>query len=319
MDNRMYIFIFLGTLLTMFGMDCQAMKVAADTIRRTAIGTEKRDWMLLRERIVADSQMPDREDVLMLIDYHRDNFVRCENLLRQLNGGKAYRYITTFILPVLDIPLKEPLPALTVDEAAPVYTEVKCEYPERIDAVARIEKKENQPVIDRRVVLALKNNLLYDLALAPNIEVEVSVGKRWSVNAEYKCPWWLNSSKKFCYQLLSGGVEGRCWLGNRRLRNSLAGHFMGVYAEGGVYDFQYHNDGYQGDYYVASGVSYGYAKQLARHFSLEFSLGVGYLTTKYRKYASWQENLVRTDSGKSHWVGPTKLKVSLVWLLTAKR
>lgn len=319
MDNRIYIFIFLGTLLTVLGTDCRAMMVAADTLRRTAIGTEKKDWMLLRERIVADAQVPDREDVLQLIDYHRDDLVRCEKLLRQLNGGKAYRYITAFILPVLDIPSKKPLPALTVDEATPAYTEVRSVYPERITAVVCVEKKENQPVIDRRTVLALKNNLLYDLALAPNIEVEVPVGKRWSVNAEYKCPWWLNSGKKFCYQLLSGGVEGRCWLGNRWLRNPLTGHFLGVYAEGGIYDFQFHNEGYQGDYYVASGLTYGYAKQLARHFSLEFSLGVGYLTTKYRKYASWQENLVRTDSGNFHFVGPTKLKVSLVWLITAKR
>ncbi len=74
----------------------------------------------------------------------------------------------------------------------------------------------------------MKNNLLYDLALAPNLEVEIPVGKRWSLNAEYKCPWWLNSKHDFCYQLLSGGVEGRCWLGNRQKRNRLTGHFIGL-------------------------------------------------------------------------------------------
>lgn len=45
-------------------------------------------------------------------------------------------------------------------------------------------------------VLALKNNLLYDLALAPNIEIEIPVGKRWSVNLEYKSPWWSAVAKK---------------------------------------------------------------------------------------------------------------------------
>ena len=72
--------------------------------------------------------------------------------------------------------------------------------------------------VESKTVLAVKNNLLYDLALAPNLEVEIPVGKRWSLNAEYKCPWWLNSKHDFCYQLLSGGVEGRCWLGNRQKR-----------------------------------------------------------------------------------------------------
>ena len=35
-----------------------------------------------------------------------------------------------------------------------------------------------------KTVLALKNNLLYDLALAPNIEVELPLGKRWSLNVK---------------------------------------------------------------------------------------------------------------------------------------
>lgn len=80
-------------------------------------------------------------------------------------------------------------------------------------------------------MLALKNNLLYDLALAPNIEIEIPVGKRWSVNMEYKSPWWSNSSKEICYQLISGGIESRYWLGNRELHNRLNGHFFGLYIE----------------------------------------------------------------------------------------
>ena len=35
-----------------------------------------------------------------------------------------------------------------------------------------------------KTVLALKNNLLYDLALAPNIEVELPLGKRWSLKRD---------------------------------------------------------------------------------------------------------------------------------------
>ena len=84
-----------------------------------------------------------------------------------------------------------------------------------------------------KTVLALKNNLLYDLALAPNIEVELPLGKRWSLNVEYKCPWWSDSGCNFCYQLLSGGTEARYWLGNRHTRGRLSGHFLGAYAEGG--------------------------------------------------------------------------------------
>lgn len=86
-------------------------------------------------------------------------------------------------------------------------------------------------------------------------------------------------------------MEGRCWLGNRQKRDRLTGHFIGLYAEGGIYDFQLRGDGYQGKYYGAAGVTYGYARQLARHFSLEFSLGIGYLTTEYKNILLMKEIL----------------------------
>lgn len=95
----------------------------------------------------------------------------------------------------------------------------------------RVQK--NQKENTGKTILAVKNNLLYDIALAPNIEIEVPIGRQWSLNAEYKCPWWSDSNKEICYQLLSGGIESRFWLGNRAGRRQLTGHFIGLYAEGG--------------------------------------------------------------------------------------
>lgn len=165
-------------------------------------------------------------------------------------------------------------------------------------------------------VLALKNNLLYDLALAPNVEIELSLGRRWSLNAEFKCPWWSNTRKGFCYQLLSGGLEARYRPGSRKHREPLTGHFFGLYAEGGDYDFQTTTTrGYQGDYYAAAGISYGYTRRIARNLALEFSLGVGYLITEYRKYTTYKGDLIWQSSGRYHFLGPTKAKISLVWLL----
>lgn len=170
-----------------------------------------------------------------------------------------------------------------------------CLLPPNIDAQP-IEYK-NQKENTGKTILAVKNNLLYDIALAPNIEIEVPIGRQWSLNAEYKCPWWSDSNKEICYQLLSGGIESRFWLGNRAGRRQLTGHFIGLYAEGGIYDFQYKGDGYQGKYYGAAGFSYGYSLPVSRHLAFEFSLGIGYLTTKYRKYTPYEESLVWTSSG----------------------
>ena len=175
----------------------------------------------------------------------------------------------------------------------------------------------------RRPLLALKTNLLFDAALMPNVEIEVPVGKRWSVNGEYAFPWWQFDRGKYCMQVLMGGLEGRYWLGSRKSREDrevLTGHFLGLYAGGGKYDLQWGEKGYQGEFFIAAGVSYGWATRIARHLHLEFNIGIGLLRTDYRQYHArdnyqtllWQEN------GKYTWFGPTKAKISLVWLLNRR-
>ena len=175
----------------------------------------------------------------------------------------------------------------------------------------------------RRPLLALKTNLLFDAALMPNVEIEVPVGKRWSVNGEYAFPWWQFDRGKYCMQVLMGGLEGRYWLGSRKSREDrevLTGHFLGLYAGVGKYDLQWGEKGYQGEFFIAAGVSYGWATRIARHLHLEFNIGIGLLRTDYRHYHArdnyqtllWQEN------GKYTWFGPTKAKISLVWLLNRR-
>ena len=172
----------------------------------------------------------------------------------------------------------------------------------------------------RRPLFAVKTNLLFDAALMPNIELEVPIGKRWSLNGEYMFPWWLINDDRYCLQILMGGLEVRYRPGKRSGRDVLTGHFIGLYAGGGKYDLQWDKNGYQGEFFIAAGVSYGYAHSIARNLRLEYNIGIGMLRTDYRHYHSrdnhrtllWQEN------GEYTWLGPTKLKISLVWLITGK-
>lgn len=169
-------------------------------------------------------------------------------------------------------------------------------------------------------VLALKTNLLFDAALMPNVEVEVPLGGRWSVAGEYMFPWWRLGGDKYCLQILAGGLESRCWLGSRNIgrgHHVLAGHFLGLYAGGGKYDLQWKENGYQGEFFIAAGASYGWSTRIGRCLNLEFSIGLGILRTQYRHYQP-QDNyqtLMWQDSGTYTWFGPTKAKISLVWLL----
>ena len=175
----------------------------------------------------------------------------------------------------------------------------------------------------RRPLLALKTNLLFDAALMPNVEIEVPVGKRWSVNGEYAFPWWQFDRGKYCMQVLMGGLEGRYWLGSRKSREDrevLTGHFLGLYAGGGKYDLQWGEKGYQGEFFIAAGVSYGWATRIARHLHLEFNIGIGLLRTDYRHYHARDnyQTLLWLENGKYTRFGPTKAKISLVWLLNRR-
>ena len=171
-------------------------------------------------------------------------------------------------------------------------------------------------------LFALKTNLLFDAATAINAEVEVPIGPRWSVAVESIFPWWLWERKQYCLQALSGNLEGRYWFGERENRPRLTGWFAGVYSGAGYYDVEWGDRGIQGEFFITAGLSGGYAHRIGRKgdWRMEYSLGAGYLRTHYREYdaalgmdETWHLN--RRQSGRYTWIGPTRAKVSLVWML----
>jgi len=167
----------------------------------------------------------------------------------------------------------------------------------------------------------LKTNLLYYLALAPNIEVEVPI-KNFSINFDYLFPWYVNAPKRFCYQLLLGGIEGRYWIKKTKQEsnnNPLTGFFVGAYLQRGIFDFQNSDKGVQGDVDFLYGISFGYTKPISNYFNLEFSLGLGYFNSKNINYYAYENILLRENNSDFRYFGPTKAKVSLVWKINSRR
>lgn len=293
------------------------------------------NWREFRRLIESDGNLPNRKEVLQIIDRHPDND-RCKALLRKLDGGSSYRYIQEKMsrylrnaavcmvwirpdsLPALPEPVSPNAEALN-QPCESSHTGMKNfqEQQEQTMRNVQVTATEKSPLF------AVKTNLLFDAVIMPNIEIEVPIGRRWSVNGEYMFPWWLLKDNRYCLEILSGGLEGRYWLGSSQSRKHhevLTGHFVGLYAGGGKYDLQWKENGYQGEFFIAAGISYGWATRIARNLHLEFSIGIGLLRTDYRHYhvrdnyntLLWQEN------GNYTWFGPTKAKISLVWLLNRK-
>ena len=88
-----------------------------------------------------------------------------------------------------------------------------------------------------------------------------------------------------------------------------------------TYDFEFGNKGYQCNDLsktIGIGVSYGYCMPLNKTFSLDFTIGIGYLHTNYTEYIPHSDKYVRTGEKSKTWIGPTKAEVSLVWNINNK-
>ena len=162
---------------------------------------------------------------------------------------------------------------------------------------------------------AVKTNGLYDLALVPNVGVEVYAGKQWSVAANWMYAWWSSRSHNNFWRIYGGDLEVRRWFGHKAEEKPLQGHHAGVYAQLLTYDFERGGRGYLGDKWsYAFGVSYGYSLPIARRLNLDFTLGIGYLGGKYKEYLPIEGHYVWQATKNRQWFGPTKAEVSLVWL-----
>lgn len=298
-------------------------------IRQGEISTHSyvENWMRLRPMISATTT-PYYSQIVSILDQSL-TAQEIESRLRTIDGGRAWAEIVRNYLPKLrsgatcviythrimpeptapvEESLQEPVPEVIVVESIPIVEQIV----------------EISPESTRRALFALKTNLLYDAMTALNIEIEVPIGQHWSVAGEYIFPWWLSKRKQKCLQSLSGYLEGRYWFGDRTGRRQLTGWFAGMYAGGGNYDVEWGNKGYQGEFIIPAALSGGYAHRIGRNLSMEYSLGVGYMRTSYREYkpeicSDGVERLVRQRSDTFNWVGPTRVKVSLVWMINSKK
>ena len=171
----------------------------------------------------------------------------------------------------------------------------------------------------RRKTWAVKTNLLFDAALAFNFEVEVPFGKerKYSFLVEDWFPWYVWHHNHRAYQVWNVGFELRRWFyrcyGDRPL---LTGWFTGPYIASGKYDIERHGKGEQGEY-LSLGWTGGYSWTLGRNWNLECSGSLGVIFGPQRHYHGEfnDRHLIWKENRDFFYVGPTKLKLSLVWLL----
>lgn len=173
---------------------------------------------------------------------------------------------------------------------------------------------------DKYPWFAIKTNLLGAATLAPNLGVEVAMGRKTTLELTGGFNRWhrngtFEDNKKLIHTWIQ--PEFRWWFCER-----FNGHFVGVHALGANYNISQHNIPfinfkkqyrYQG-YAVGAGVSYGYGLMLSRTVGMEFTLGFGAVWLKYDRYDCVKCADEKEKFTKTHFA-PTKAGVSFVIVL----
>jgi len=156
---------------------------------------------------------------------------------------------------------------------------------------------------------AVKTNVAYLAATVANIGVEYGFGKHCSVDLPIiYSPYTV--ARDYRLRFLAVQPEFRYWL-----KEPMKGHFLGAHLNIGAFNIAVDDKNrYQSpDGFYGAGLSYGYVLPFARHWAAEFTIGAGYVHTKYDTYYNIS-NGTRFEKGiaYNYW-GLTKVGIGLVY------
>lgn len=168
----------------------------------------------------------------------------------------------------------------------------------------------------------VKTNLLFDAALTPNIGVEMSVAKHWTIELDYQINAWNIKDHKLKHYVFT--PEARWWYCEKFQGSFFAVHLLaGQYNVGNIHNninflgthYSYLTKNRYEGWFVGAGLGYGYAWSLSKHWNIEAEIGLGCTFTRFDQYpacVSCGDKLV--NNGKHYTFGLTRLGVNLEYL-----
>ena len=282
---------------------------------------EAEDWAGLRTFVDTTSMLANRDALLQMIDLEMEPDAKLASIAEQYPDD--YAVLKEEAFPQLrhtDYQINYTLKHITKEEGAEHSDTTYLLVTDVLKDTLIATQKRFEPY---KPLLALKTNMLYDLILAPNIEVEIPFGRdlRWSVMAESLNPWWRLDKLNYAYEIQEAGLELRRWLMPRcdGSRPWLSGLFLGAYLASAKYDLEYNGVGDQGEIW-SLGATLGYSWPIGKRWNLELSGSLGFMNGERRHYNAEFESshLIYKETKSLSYFGPTKLKFSLVWIIPSK-
>ncbi len=201
-----------------------------------------------------------------------------------------------------------PTPSTTAKPDLPA-AEKDNRLPAQENSQAQATERDESAEDSRPYRLAIKTNMAYLAATVANVGIEYSFGQHYSVDLPViYSPYTV--ARNYRLRFLAVQPEVRYWL-----HNPMQGHFFGAHLSLGTFNISVDSKTrYQSpDGFYGIGLSYGYVLPLTCRWAAEFTIGAGYVHTKYDSYYNIP-NGARYEKGIHHnYWGLTKVGIGLAY------
>lgn len=312
----------------------------------------------------------DQERVAQLVNRYFDtNIELLKNKLMNVDGGTLWKRLLKQYFPQLRaarvVLFFKPSPTAPLSRGVALNPQCRLNLPAicqptlpqiYLQPVTAGELVEQDSIIPRREMLAIKTNLLLDAAYVPfgydrwcpipNVAIEYYPRHgHFSFGASFDCPWWIgNTTNHKYFEIRNYQLEARYYLRNSDKWYETGGAaFRGLYFQGyahlGLYQLGFNRDkGWIGEG-VGAGVGLGYVLPITRNgrWRLEFSAQAGFFITKYDPFVygcpvekvddglyyynyTGNADLFKKRQHTFKWFGPTRVGITISYdLLYRKR
>lgn len=287
-----------GVILTLIAF-LATLSVYAQNAADTLSSPVQSRWDDLKEVLTVNRDVPEATQMLAIIGSNMSDTAKESAILRCKLGLEYLKARNLYTLP---------------DSIAVKYEAVYVPGTPTSEPTIVYQLKE--PDTKKSLLVGAKTNLFYDLVAVPALGLEFYLGKNWSLVANWMYSWWKSDPKAWYWRTYGGDIAVRKWFGKASHKKPLSGHHVGPYGQIITYDFLIDDDGILADKWsYAVGLEYGYSVPLGRRLNMDFTLGAGYHWGEFKEYVPLDGHYVWQATKRRHYIGPTKIEISLVWLI----
>ena len=291
-------------------------------IDKKAVGI---DWDGFESLVARDARIPNRGSILWLQERVKNEDLLLQELRRlplvtqqylRANIFNRLQYVSvrlrmddgSYIPPLKGSPLRD-----TVAVSRTIFLRDTVVVRDTLVRTVPVNKRTNR-------VFAVSTNLLYDVALLPNLSIEMAFNRQ-SVLLQGAWSWWDTGAPNYwSHRIQMLWLENRYWWGDRP--QALTGFYTGFYGAFGTYDIRLFPKGGEpwgslSNFSYSVGITSGYSMPLSQRWNLNFNLGAGYLGGEYNEYnhSSCADCYPKRSTKQRRYIGPTQAAVSLVYVI----